>query len=127
MALFATGLSHKNAPVALREQLALDEDKLRELLRDLLATGSLREAVILSTCNRVELYGVADAAGPARASAFARLCRQRGVDPADVEPLLYTHEEDDAIRHAFRVTALCFSAWIARRRSRSRSKMILFL
>ena len=105
MALFATGLSHKNAPVALREQLALDEDKLRELLRDLLATGSLREAVILSTCNRVELYGVADAAGPARASAFARLCRQRGVDPADVEPLLYTHEEDDAIRHAFRVAA----------------------
>jgi glutamyl-tRNA reductase len=105
MALFAAGLSHKNAPVALREQLALDEDKLRELLRDLLAAGSLREAVVVSTCNRVELYGVADAAGPARASAFARLCRHRGVDPASVEPLLYTHEEEDAIRHAFRVAA----------------------
>ena len=105
MALFAAGLSHKNAPVALREQLALDEDKLRELLRDLLTAGSLREAVVVSTCNRVELYGVADAAGPARASAFARLCRHRGVDPASVEPLLYTHEEEDAIRHAFRVAA----------------------
>jgi glutamyl-tRNA reductase len=105
MALFAAGLSHKNAPVALRERLALDEDKLRELLRDLLAAGSLREAVVVSTCNRVELYGVADAAGPARASAFARLCRHRGVDPASVEPLLYTHEEEDAIRHAFRVAA----------------------
>jgi len=105
MALFAAGLSHKNAPVALREQLALDEDKLRELLRDLLAAGSLREAVVVSTCNRVELYGVADAAGAARASAFARLCRHRGVDPASVEPLLYTHEEEDAIRHAFRVAA----------------------
>jgi glutamyl-tRNA reductase len=105
MALFAAGLSHKNAPVALREQLALDEDKLRELLRDLLAAGSLREAVVVSTCNRVELYGVADAAGSARASAFARLCRHRGVDPASVEPLLYTHEEEDAIRHAFRVAA----------------------
>ncbi|HEX5815281.1 MAG TPA: glutamyl-tRNA reductase [Methylomirabilota bacterium] len=105
MALFAAGLSHKNAPVALREQLALDEDKLRELLRDLLTAGSLREAVVVSTCNRVEVYGVADAAGPARASAFARLCRHRGVDPASVEPLLYTHEEEDAIRHAFRVAA----------------------
>jgi glutamyl-tRNA reductase len=105
MALFAAGLSHKNAPVALREQLALDEDKLRELLRDLLAAGSLREAVVVSTCNRVELYGVADAAGSARASAFARLCRHSGVDPASVEPLLYTHEEEDAIRHAFRVAA----------------------
>jgi glutamyl-tRNA reductase len=105
MALFAAGLSHKNAPVALREQLALDEDKLRELLRDLAAAGSLREAVVVSTCNRVELYGVADAAGAARASAFARLCRHRGVDPASVEPLLYTHEEEDAIRHAFRVAA----------------------
>jgi len=105
MALFAAGLSHKNAPVALREQLALDEDKLRELLRDLLAAGSLREAVVVSTCNRVELYGVADAAGAARASAFARLCRHRGVDPASVEPLLYTHEEEGAIRHAFRVAA----------------------
>jgi len=105
MALFATGLSHKNAPVDLREQLALDEDKLRELLRDVLAAGTLREAVIVSTCNRVELYGVAEAPGAARAAAFARLCRHRGVDPAAVEAVLYTHEEEDAIRHAFRVAA----------------------
>jgi glutamyl-tRNA reductase len=105
MALFAAGLSHKNAPVALREQLALDEDKLRELLRDAVAAGTLREAVIVSTCNRVELYGVADAPGTARSAAFGRLCRHRGVDPATVEPLLYTHEEEDAVRHAFRVAA----------------------
>jgi glutamyl-tRNA reductase len=105
MALFAAGLSHKNAPVELREQLALDEDKLRELLRDLLAAGTLREAVVVSTCNRVELYGVAEAPGTARAAAFARLCRHRGLDPALVEPLLYSHEEEDAIRHVFRVAA----------------------
>jgi glutamyl-tRNA reductase len=105
MALFAAGLSHRNAPVALREQLALDEDKLRELLRDTLAAGTLREAVIISTCNRVELYGVADVPGAARTAAFVRICRQRGVDASTVEPLLYTHEEEDAIRHAFRVAA----------------------
>jgi glutamyl-tRNA reductase len=105
MALFAAGLSHKNAPVALREQLAVDDEKLRELLRDALAAGTLREAVIVSTCNRIEVYGVAETPGAARAAAFAHLCRHRGVDPATVEPLLYMHEEEDAIRHAFRVAA----------------------
>jgi glutamyl-tRNA reductase len=105
MPLFTAGLSHKNAPVALREQLALDDDKLRELLRDAVAAGVVREAVMLSTCNRVEVYGVAEAPGAARTALFGALCRQRGVPPATVEPLLYTHEEEDAIRHAFRVAA----------------------
>ena len=105
MPLFAAGLSHKNAPVALRERLAVDDDKLRELLRDTAAAGVLQEAVLLSTCNRVEIYGVADTSGAARTVIFGALCRQRGVPPATVEPLLYTHEADDAIRHAFRVAA----------------------
>jgi glutamyl-tRNA reductase len=105
MPLFVAGLSHKNAPVALREQLAVDEDKLRELIRDVHGQGVLAEAVVLSTCNRVEVYGVAEAAGEARTLAFRHLCRQRGVDLAGVEPLLYTHEEADAVRHAFRVAS----------------------
>ena len=105
MALFAAGISHKNAPLALREQLAADEDKVREVLRDLVAGGALREVVILSTCNRVEVYGVANVPGEARALAFRHLCRQRGVEASGVEAALYTHTEDDAIRHAFRVAA----------------------
>jgi glutamyl-tRNA reductase len=105
MALFAAGLSHKNAALALREQLAADEDKVREVLRDLVAGGALREAVILSTCNRVEVYGVADVPGEARALTFRHLCRQRGVEASAVEGALYTYTEDDAIRHAFRVAA----------------------
>ena len=105
MRLFAAGLSHKNAPLALREQLAADEDKVREILRDLVGGGALREAVVLCTCNRVEVYGVADVPGEGRAAAFRHLCRQRGVEASAVEELLYTHAEDDAIRHAFRVAA----------------------
>ena len=105
MPLFAAGLSHKNAPVALREQLALDSDKLSEVLRDVVATGVVREAVVLSTCNRVEVYGVAEAAGTARTAVFGALCRQRGIAAASVEALLYTHEDEDAIRHAFRVAS----------------------
>jgi len=105
MPLFVAGLSHKNAPVALRELLAVEEDKLRELLHDLQSSDVLREVVVLSTCNRVEVYGVAEAPGEARALAFRSLCRHRGVDLGTVEPLLYTHLDADAVRHAFRVTA----------------------
>jgi glutamyl-tRNA reductase len=105
MALFVAGLSHKNAPVELREQLAVEEDKLRELLSDLQAATVLPEVVVLSTCNRVEVYGVAEAPGEARALVFRHLCRQRGVDLAHVEGALYTHLDGDAVRHAFRVAA----------------------
>jgi glutamyl-tRNA reductase len=105
MPLFVAGLSHRNAPVGLREQLAVDEDKLRELLRDIVATGVVREALILSTCNRVEVYAVADVPGEARTATFRQLCRHRGVEPAFVEMALYTHAEGEAIRHAFRVAS----------------------
>ena len=105
MALFVAGLNHRVAPVALREQLAVDEDKLRELIRDVQASGVATETVLISTCNRVEVYAVADAPGEARAAVFRRLCQHRGVDPAALESLLYTHVDDEAIRHAFRVAA----------------------
>ncbi len=105
MALFVAGLNHRTAPIALREQLAVEDDKLRELVRDVLGAGAAREAVLISTCNRVEVYAVADAPGEARAAVFRRLCQHRGVDPTTVEPLVYTHLDDEAIRHAFRVAA----------------------
>jgi glutamyl-tRNA reductase len=105
MTLFACGLSHRTAPVELREQLAVDEDKLRELLRDIQATGAVAEAVILSTCNRVEVYGVADVPGEGRTVAFGHLCRHRGMGPAGLEPYLYMHLDGDAVRHVFRVAA----------------------
>jgi glutamyl-tRNA reductase len=105
MALFVSGLSHRNAPISLREQIAADEDKLREILRGVQATGGATEVVILSTCNRVEVYAVAEAPGQARGAIFRHLCRQRGVDPATVEPALYTHVDEDAVRHAFRVAS----------------------
>jgi glutamyl-tRNA reductase len=103
--LFVTGLSHRNAPVSVREQIAVEEDKLREILGDVQASSVAGEIVILSTCNRVEVYGVAEAPGEARAAIFRHLCRQRGVDLAAVEPVLYTHVEADAVRHVFRVAS----------------------
>jgi glutamyl-tRNA reductase len=105
MALFVAGLNHRTAPVELREQLAVEEDKLRELLRDAQSAGVADELVIVSTCNRVEVYGVAEVPGEARAAVFRRLCRQRGVDPGAIEPVLYTHLDGDAVHHTFRVAA----------------------
>jgi glutamyl-tRNA reductase len=105
MPLFVAGLNHRTTPVALREQLAVEEDKLRELIRDVQAAGAAQEAVVISTCNRVEIYAVAEAPGEARAIVFRRLCQHRGVDPAAIESHLYTHLDEAAIRHAFRVAA----------------------
>jgi glutamyl-tRNA reductase len=105
MGLFVAGVNHRTAPVALREQLAVEEDKLRELIRDVQATGVARETVLISTCNRVEVYGVAEAPGEARATVFRRLCQHRGVDPTALETHVYTHLEEDAVRHVFRVAS----------------------
>ena len=103
--LFVAGLSHRTAPVELREQLALEEDKIREILADLAGRGLLDEVMILSTCNRVEVYGVAAVPGEARSAAFGRLGTHRGLAWRDLEPLLYTVTGDDAALHAFRVAA----------------------
>jgi glutamyl-tRNA reductase len=103
--LFVAGLSHRTAPLDVREQLALEADKLREVLADLAGSGVCSELMVLSTCNRVEIYGVAEVAGEARDAAFRRMGEQKGMDLRALEPLLYTATGADAVRHAFRVAA----------------------
>jgi glutamyl-tRNA reductase len=103
--LFVCGLSHHTAPIEVREQLALDSDKVREILADLAGTGVLAEGMILATCNRVEVYGLAEVPGDARRAVFNRLGGHRGFGPEAIEPLLYTKTEDEAVLHVFRVAA----------------------
>ncbi len=103
--LFVAGMSHRTAPIEVREQLALEEDKVRQILGDLSGRGLLTEVMILSTCNRVEVYGVAEVPGEARSAAFSLLGAQRGMHLPDLETLLYTKTEQDAVLHAFRVAA----------------------
>jgi glutamyl-tRNA reductase len=98
-------MSHRTAPVEVREQLALEEDKLREVVAVLAAQGTAVELMILSTCNRVEVYGVAEAPGEARAAAFRQLGAHRGVGLPSIEPHLFAHTGEEAVRHAFRVAA----------------------
>jgi len=103
--LFVAGLSHRTAPIALREQLVVDEDKLREILGDLTGRGTCAEVMIVSTCNRVEVYGVAEVPGEARGAAFRQLGAHRGVALPTLEPLLYSKDGAEAVQHAFRVAS----------------------
>jgi glutamyl-tRNA reductase len=109
MILLAVGCSHWNAPVAVRERLAFNDDQLGRALDDL--NGRLGwEAVILSTCNRVELYlGQpldGSAACPATLSdgeAAAFLAEFHGLPLGQIRPHLYARRQAEAVRHLFRV------------------------
>ena len=97
MKLTVIGLNHHTAPLAIREQLAFAADALPEAVRDL-SVNAAAEAVILSTCNRTELYCVGDAD-----MIINWLAHYQGVNAADIRPYLYTLGCSETIRHAFRV------------------------
>lgn len=106
MNLRAIGCNVGSAPVDLREKLAFDADKLGRALAELTARYGA-EAVVLGTCNRVELYlARPETAAPVHAPLVAEyLSELHGVPVAAVQPHLYEHADADAVRHAFRVAA----------------------
>jgi glutamyl-tRNA reductase len=104
MPLFVAGLNHRTAPVELREQLTVEEGKLRDLVRDVHVLGVVGELVIISTCNRVEVYGVADTPGEARAAAFGSWHASAASTWRSWSAPVH-HVDVDAVRHAFRVAA----------------------
>jgi len=101
MKFFAAGLSHKTAPVELREQLAVDQAELADRARKLKSRGELDEIVLLSTCNRVELYGTTQRSSSDIKSLFQFL----SSEGRELNPYIYLHEDVDAARHLFRMTA----------------------
>jgi glutamyl-tRNA reductase len=105
MKLLLTGVSHKTAPVEVREGLAFHEDSLPAALHGLKSCQGISEAVILSTCNRVEIMiTTADDADP-RGIVESFLANQKAVDPASIAENLYRHEGREAIHHLFRVAS----------------------
>jgi glutamyl-tRNA reductase len=103
--LLALGISHKTAPLALRERLALPEGRAAGVLRDLVAHSEINEAVAISTCNRTELYLVASDPVEAESVALSTLSRQAGIPPTELLGSLYSPREMDAARHLFSVAA----------------------
>ena len=103
--LLALGISHKTAPLELRERLALTEGRAASALRDLLAVEGVSEAAAISTCNRTELYMVVGDPVDAESSALSALSRQAGIRPTELIESLYSFRGTDAARHLFRVAA----------------------
>ena len=103
--LVVVGLNHRTAPIALLEQLAVSEELLPKALHDLSAREDVVEAVVLSTCNRIEIY-----AGVSRFHAGAQDLRNFMAEfchiaPEDFVDHLYTYHDEGAVRHLFRVSA----------------------
>jgi glutamyl-tRNA reductase len=103
--LLALGVSHRTAPLELRERLALTEGRAVSVLGELTEAASINEAAALSTCNRTELYLVAPDPVEAESLALAALARQAEIRPTELVSHLYSLRGLDAGRHLFRVAA----------------------
>jgi len=102
MKILLTGLNHKTAPVELRERLAIAPEELANETRALISHPGIREGLILSTCNRVELLVSYEGGEPELAS---YLNQRFTVDAQSLQPHLYQHHETEAARHLFRVAS----------------------
>lgn len=107
MSLLTVGLNHHTAPLAIREAVAFPAEQFANALEDFLRLPQVREGAILSTCNRTELYAIVDAAQtPARDGGLREwLCRQRGLNPDDLQGCFYVYHDREVVRHSLRVAA----------------------
>ena len=106
MHIVVVGLSHKTAPVEIREKLAVPESRMGEALTRLCSYQGVREGILLSTCNRVEVYAVVDEieAGYGRIQEFLADAHL-SLSSEQLTPHLYWHQGDRAISHLFRVAS----------------------
>ncbi len=103
MSLLVIGVTHRSAPVAVLESLAVPAEQVPDLLGELLRQAYVREALVLSTCNRVEVYAEVSAFHGGLTDVGAVLARRAGLPPPALASHLTVHYEADAVRHAFEV------------------------
>ena len=101
MQLFAFGINHKTAPLAVREKVAFNVEVMESALRDLVGHGAAREATILSTCNRTEVY--CSTHEPVQAINWLAVYHK--LLPENIEPYVYSMPQEQAVNHAFRVAS----------------------
>ena len=100
MHLITVGVNHTTAPISIRENVAFQNESLAQALRDL-TTHGVREAAILSTCNRTELY--CNTKHPEQVLSW--LANYHKLNPEHIQPYTYTLPSDEAVKHAFRVAS----------------------
>src|ERR1700692_2466783 len=106
MEIVLIGLNHRTATVALRERVSFSAEQALEAADQLRSRGILEETLVLSTCNRSELYGVprelsSDSAGAVELF----LASFHELSPSELDGSLYRHRDSHAVRHLFRVAA----------------------
>lgn len=99
MPIIACGINHKTAPIELREKVVFHSEKLALYLQDLISNEQIREAVLLSTCNRSELYCDADDAG----KVMQWFCQQHHISPEELSQAWYCYHDQQAIEHMMQV------------------------
>src|SRR3990170_5308803 len=104
MHLILVGLSHRTAPIELRERVDF-QSRLEAALRAIAERGSTAEAAVLSTCSRAEIYAACDDVGAARADLAAFIGEFHGIEDDRLAPFVYDRTDLDAARHLFRVAS----------------------
>ncbi len=103
MSVVVIGVNQRSVPIDVFEHLAIDDDHLVKVLDDLTSSDDISEAVVLSTCNRTEIYLRAERFHPAYADVRDSLARHSGLSLDQFAEHLYAHHDDDAVRHLFGV------------------------
>ncbi|RNL84428.1 glutamyl-tRNA reductase [Halostreptopolyspora alba] len=104
MSVLAVGVSHRSSPVALLERVALDDDARRKAMSQMANSSAVNEVMMVSTCNRTEIYADVDKFHPAVTAVTELLSWHTGVALSELSDHLYVHYEERAIQHLFSVT-----------------------
>ncbi|MBJ8832985.1 glutamyl-tRNA reductase [Citrobacter portucalensis] len=105
MTLLALGINHKTAPVSLRERVTFSPDTLDQALDSLLAQPMVQGGVVLSTCNRTELYLSVEEQDNLQEALVRWLCEYHNLNEEDLRNSLYWHQDNDAVSHLMRVAS----------------------
>lgn len=105
MSIVVIGVNHRTGPLALLERVAVSVESLPKVIASLTSRVNIREAVVLSTCNRTEVYAVAERFHGAYADIRDFFCELGGLAPDEIHPHLYSQHDDGAVAHLFEVAA----------------------
>jgi glutamyl-tRNA reductase len=105
MTLFLVGVSHKSAPVDVREKMGIGQESAERFLKGLATSPDIDECLVLSTCNRVEILGLSPDVSAAVTHAISYLGSFHGRDPSAMKNYFYIKQDRDAVRHVLRVSS----------------------
>jgi glutamyl-tRNA reductase len=105
MSIVVIGVNHRTGPIALLERVAVPHDTLAKAITGLVSHANIREVAVLSTCNRTEVYAVAERFHGAYADIRDFFCELGGLQPDELHPHLYSQHDDAAVAHLFEVAA----------------------